>query len=188
MIEKRYNQIYILSVLTAIIILGFSSCKNYDFDEEIRKTDNLINKIIEAGNTQVIDQNKLRNRIDSMEQRISMLKQLDSGRMSKELQLDILKYNSIVNNYKEFLVDYNIVEYKNDVYRQELKNIKEETINHKFTKEEFVELFQEKEKIVNEHLMKTKELVRSITEVEKVYQRINYKIIQFFEKEEKSKN
>ena len=188
MIEKRYNQIYILSVLFAFTTLGFSSCKNYDFDEEIRKTDNLINKIIEAGNTQVIDQNKIRNRIDSMEQRMSLLKQLDSGRMSKEFQLDILKYNSIANNYKDFLVDYNIVEYRNDVYKQELKNIKEETINRQFTKEEFEVLFREKEKTINEHLMKTRELVRSITEVEKVYQRINYKIIQFFEKEGKSKN
>ncbi|MBL6964472.1 MAG: hypothetical protein ISR55_11655 [Bacteroidetes bacterium] len=174
---------FILSVSIIFSINSFFSCKNYDLNTEIRQSDSLLAMIEQASQTLIIDNEFIRLRMDSMEKKLSLISKLDSNRMNDEFKLDIIRYRALLNNYRNFEISYEAITYDNQVHKNYCQDLKKKLLDNEITKKEFSMEYILKKGELENHLLRCVKLVKDMTGIEKMYQRINSRLSSFLIKE-----
>ncbi|MFC2114253.1 hypothetical protein ACFLRI_02775 [Bacteroidota bacterium] len=174
---------YILVLLISISSTAFYSCKNYDLNAEIRQADSLIALVEQASETLVIENEYVRQRIDSMKIKLDFISRLDSNRMNAEFRFDVTRYRALFRNYKDFIIEYEALIYDNEVYHNYCKELKKSLVDKQVSAASFKEIYVVKRNEIKGHLNECKILVKSLVSTENMYQRLNVKIIDFYMKE-----
>ena len=170
----------ILLVLIAVFFFqALNSCKNYDLNEEVRQSDSLISLVNQASQTLIIENEYIRYRIDSMENKLALIASLDTNRMSDEFRNDVLQFKAILRNYKDFMITYEALNYDNQLYKNYCQELRKKLLDHVIKKEEFEQTYIRTKKELHDHLKKSKSLVKNLLGIENMYQRLNRKLAAF---------
>ena len=145
-------------------------------DAQIRKVDSLMDKVKEAENTMVIDMSTIKARYDTIQRMDSFIENNYNQKPTNRFSTMMNQYQAIGSNYKNFIKNYELIEYENDKHRDRLKDLKKDLVEGNVSKEKFKSLYKEEQKIIQEHLKRTKKLVNSVTEIEKAYRRTQEKV------------
>jgi hypothetical protein len=180
----RQSGMIILALFAPLIINSLISCKNYDLNTEIRQSDSLISIISKASELMIVENEQIKLRLDSMQKRIKVLNSLDTLRMSTEFRQDILQYKALFRNYSGFTINYEALKYDNSVYLKYANKLKQRLLDQQIGKEDFAVLYLDKRKEADLHYQACRKTIREILGVEKLYQRINTKMIAFLQQHE----
>jgi leucyl aminopeptidase len=170
-----------LSCLSLIAAVVFTGCQSSKMDAQIRKVDSLMDKVKEAENTMVIDMNTIKARYDTIQRMDSFIQNNYDQKPTNRFSTMMNRYQAIESNYKNFIKNYELIEYENDKHRDRLKDLKKDLVEGNVSKEKFRSLYEEEQKIIQEHLNRTKKLVNSVTEIEKAYRRTQDKVSREYE-------
>ncbi|MCX6351529.1 MAG: hypothetical protein NTX03_06680 [Bacteroidetes bacterium] len=159
-----------------IIFLAMSfiviSCRNNDKRKDVQKVDALINIIKSASDILVIDDNVIRERIDSIGFKIKQVKlkntKIDS---TSELASAIIIMEGIRANYKQFLEEYPAQEFDNQKFADSVGKLRSAVLDDELYGEKWDKVFIEMRKKLNLHLDAVKKTSKLVYEVEKNYQR-----------------
>lgn len=159
-----------------IIFLAISfiviSCRNHDKRKDVQKVDALINIIKSATDILVIDDNVIRERIDSIGFKIEQVKlknvKIDS---TSELASAIIIMEGIKANYKRFLEEYPAQEFDNQKFADSVGKLRSAVLDDELYGERWDKVFNEMRKKLNLHLDVVKKTSKLVYEVEKNYQR-----------------
>ncbi len=165
-----------LSCLSLIAGAVFTGCQSNKMDAQIRKVDSLMDKVKEAENTMVIDMSTIKARYDTIQRMDSFIENNYNQKPTNRFSTMMNRYQAIGSNYKNFIKNYELIEYENDKHRDRLKDLKKDLVEGNVSKEKFKSLYKEEQKIIQEHLNRTKKLVNSVTEIEKAYRRTQEKV------------
>lgn len=165
-----------LSLIGLLVSLSLSSCQNQDMEKKIRKVDSLIADVKEAENTMVIDISAIKARYDTIQRMDSFIENHYNRKPTKQFSTMMNQYKAIESNYKNFIKNYEIVKYENEKHRKRLKDLKKDLVEGNISNSKFKDIYKEEQQIIKEHLKRTKDLVRSITRVEKQYRRTHEKV------------
>jgi hypothetical protein len=176
--------LFIASLVMTFITLNLFqySCKRYDIEKELKQADSLIILANSSLKTMVVDAALVRSRIDSMQMKIDFLNALDTGRMSQEFRVDISSYNALFVNYRNFVTQYEALDFDSRKYLQKAESMKKDLIDKKNGKDDFRLMYADMTAELNYHNRQCKQLVQDILSTELMYQRLNTKITGFYDK------
>jgi hypothetical protein len=162
--------------LFTIIILFFSSCKKHDNTFQIRRIDTLISWNNNAQAMLIIDEQAIRQRVDSMKIKI---KAFDSNTIrlnGNQLKSDLVLFNGLLLRYNDFLENYSDVVFENSSNSKYLADLKKQILDQHVKNTSLDSILNWQEKIIRSHLYHTREIVEALFSVEEMYQRLNNRI------------
>lgn len=174
----RTKVLIALSLLTLVGVIGFQGCQSRNMSKQIRKVDSLMADVKEAENTMVIDISTIKGRYDTIQRMDSFINEHYDRELTDRFTSMMNQYSAIRSNYQNFIKNYELRKYENEKHRKRLKDLKKDLVEGNVTKEKFQNIYQEEQKIIEEHLRRTKNLVSSITKIERQYRRTQDKISQ----------
>ncbi|HPD65479.1 MAG TPA: hypothetical protein P5050_07935 [Bacteroidia bacterium] len=183
---RQYIHRNLLPTAVFFLILSLISCKRYVFVDEIRKTDSLILKINKLSELMVIDDEYLKLRSDSIKLRLDCIGRLDSNHMNDELKYDLVTYKGFYQNYTEFLTAYKSMKYDNQVFQSGLTELRQNLLKKSISRKEFEEAYNSFNEAINIHDSFCRTQINNILTTEKMYNRVNPRMIELYEKIKKN--
>ncbi len=175
-----------LALLSLGMMTCFQSCQDQDMSRQIRKVDSLMNKVKEAENTMVIDISTIKARYDTIQRMDSFIKAEYDRKVTSRFSSTMNQYSAIKSNYRNFIKNYKLIKYENKKHRKRLEDLKKDLVNGNISPKKFENIYKEERKIINEHLERTKNLVGSITHIEREYRRTQEKVAKTYKRLKKS--
>ena len=176
------TKLILLGLITLSTVSAWQGCKPYSTEKELRKVDTLINKVKEADNTLIIDINAIKNRYDSIKMISEYVEKNYDREPGKKFTTMMNRYLAIKGKYKRVIDSYEVVEYENKEHRKRLKNLKKDLVENNISGKQFDTIYRNERRVVNEHLMKSRRLVRSLTQVEKEFRRTHEYVSKVYER------
>jgi len=170
----------ILLLTFAISLIVFSNCKQYTMNQEIREVDTLMNYLLIAEETLVINENYINERIDSMKIKIAFINHLDTLKMNQELLFDKTSYQALLNNYQKFISAYDVIRYDNIIYKNQIDSLRNHILENKISKQRFHEVYETLKPQIENHVKNSKSIIKTIISTEEMYKRTDRKITDFY--------
>ena len=178
---SRHIVMYILAAGFIVFIMAGTSCKKYTFREEIMSCDSLMARLDNLKEMLMIDDMFLERRADSMLLKINCISRLDSNLFNDELKYDFVTYRAIYSDYQEFIPLYRSHVFDNEVFIKKTKEVRKKFLEGKPGKEKLDQELEELGREAELHFSSSREIVRNIINLEKIYGRLQPKMDKLYE-------
>lgn len=168
--------------LLLIIVSQYFSCRPYSKEKELRKTDSLRTLVKKAENTLIVNVKAIEKRYDSIRIKKQYIKESFGNYREPEIRSLLTRYEAIENNYKNFIQNYELLEYENEAFKKKLSRLKSSLVKGELSKKEFREYYSEEKKVIKQHLKQVKKLVGSVAHIELMFRHLDKKIDRIYKR------